>query len=144
LRDVWLDLGSDALVEFFLLWKRLAAIALVPDQEDVLVWRWSGDGQYSSKSAYEAFFAGAVKAPVVEEIWHSRAPYSCKFFVWLATKNRCWTADLLGRRGLSCPVACPLCDQEPEMLQHLLLGVCGGEGDLDLGPETVGQAGLAP
>ncbi|KAK1698341.1 hypothetical protein QYE76_015038 [Lolium multiflorum] len=68
-----------------LLW--LAAIALVPDQEDVLVWQWSGDGQYSSKSAYEAFFAGMVKAPAMEEIWCSRAPYNGKF--WLAAKNRC-------------------------------------------------------
>jgi hypothetical protein len=38
------------------------------------------------------------------------------------SKNRCWTTDLLGRRGLPCPAACPLCDQELEMLQHLLFG----------------------
>jgi hypothetical protein len=102
-------------VEFFLLWQRLAAIALVPDQEDVLVWLWSGDGHYSSKSAYEAFFVGAVKAPIVEDIWRSRAPYSCKFFAWLAAKNRCWKADRLGRGGLPCSAACPLCDEEPKL-----------------------------
>jgi hypothetical protein len=31
LGDVGPDLGSDVLVEFFLLWQRLAAIALVPE-----------------------------------------------------------------------------------------------------------------
>jgi hypothetical protein len=122
LLDVGPDLGPESLAEFFLLWHRLANIVLNPDREDVFVWRWSGDGQYSSNSAYEAFFAGAVKAPVSDEIWRSRPPYSCKFFAWLASKNRCWTTDRLGRRGLPCPSVCPLCDQEPEMLQHLLLG----------------------
>lgn len=39
-----------------------------------------------------------------------------------ASKNRCWMADRLGRRGLPCPAACPLCGQEPETLQHLLFG----------------------
>jgi hypothetical protein len=23
----------------------------------------------------------------------------CKFFIWLAIKNRCWTADQLAKRG---------------------------------------------
>jgi hypothetical protein len=108
LRDVGTDLGSDTRVEFFLLWQRLATIALVPEQEDVLVWRWSGDDQYSSKSTYEAFFAGAVKAPVSAEIWRSRAPCNCKFFAWLDSKNRCWMEDRHDRWGLPCP----LCDQE--------------------------------
>jgi hypothetical protein len=71
---------------------------------------------------YEAFFAGVVKAPVSAEIWLSRAPYNCKFFAWLDLKNRCWMEDRLGRRGLPCPAACPLCDQEPATLQYLLLG----------------------
>jgi hypothetical protein len=47
-------MAEDALVEFFLLWHRLANIALVPNREDVLVWRWSG--------------AGSVRAAVSEEI----------------------------------------------------------------------------
>jgi hypothetical protein len=102
LRDVGPNLWSDTLVEFFLLLQRLADIALVPEQEDVLAWRWLGDIQYSFKSAYEAFFVCAVKTPASDEIRRSRAPYSCKFFVCLASKNYCWTADRLGRRGLPC------------------------------------------
>jgi hypothetical protein len=57
LRDCGSDLGEDALTEFFLLRHILATITLDPDREDVLVWRWSGDGCYSCKSTYEAFFA---------------------------------------------------------------------------------------
>jgi hypothetical protein len=122
LLDCGPDLGERALPEFFLLWHRLASVVLDLVREDKLVWRWTSDGCYSSKSAYEAFFGGTIRAPVVDEIWRSRAPYSCKFFAWLVSKNRCWTADRLLRRGLPAPAACPLCDQEPETLQHLLLG----------------------
>jgi hypothetical protein len=36
-------------------------------------------------------------------------------------KNRCWTPDRLEKRGLPHPVVCPLCDQEQETIQHLLI-----------------------
>jgi hypothetical protein len=50
-------------------------------------------------------------------------PYSCKFFAWLVSRSRCWTADRLQRRGLPAPASCPLCSQEePETIRHLLLG----------------------
>jgi hypothetical protein len=48
------------------------------------------------------------------------------FFAWLVTRDRCWTADHLERRGLPWPAACPLCDQEPETIQQLLLGCVVG------------------
>ena len=40
----------------------------------------------------------------------------------MAAHNRCWTADRLARRGLPHPDRCPLCDQEEENIQHLLVG----------------------
>jgi hypothetical protein len=42
------------------------------------------------------------------------------FFVWLAIRNKCWTADRLQRKGLPHPMVCPLCDQEQETILHLL------------------------
>jgi hypothetical protein len=36
------------------------------------------------------------------------------------SKNRCWTADTLAKRGPDHPDKCPLCDQEEETAQHLL------------------------
>lgn len=35
--------------------------------------------------------------------------------------NRCWTADWLSPRGLPHPESCPLCDQEQETIQHILV-----------------------
>jgi hypothetical protein len=51
------------------------------------------------------------------ETWE--AP-KCKTFVWLAVKNKCWTADRLKKRGLDHPQSCALCDQEEETVQHIL------------------------
>ena len=90
----------------------------VPDQH---IWRLSESGIYSSKSAYEAFFFGAIRFPPWRRIWKSWAPMKCKFFIWLAVKNRCWTADRLTKRGLPHPAVCPLCDQAEETVQHILV-----------------------
>jgi hypothetical protein len=49
------------------------------------------------------------------------APPRCKYFIWLASLNRCWTADRLARRGMDHPDRCPLCDQQDETVQHILV-----------------------
>ena len=41
--------------------------------------------------------------------------------MWLVAHNRCWTADRLAKNGLAHPEKCPLCDQEEETINHLLL-----------------------
>jgi hypothetical protein len=44
----------------------------------------------------------------------------CKVFLWLAARNRCWTADRLANQGLQHPEHCIFCDQEEEIVQHIL------------------------
>jgi hypothetical protein len=53
-------------------------------------------------------------------VWKSWAPPKCKFFIWLAINNKCWTADMLKKRGLDFPECCVLCDQEEETVQHII------------------------
>ncbi|WVZ96855.1 hypothetical protein U9M48_042438 [Paspalum notatum var. saurae] len=55
-----------------------------------------------------------------EMLWKSLVPSKCKIFLWLATKNKCWTADRLAKRGLSHPERCLFCDQEEETVQYIL------------------------
>jgi hypothetical protein len=57
-----------------------------------------------------------------EKIWKSWAPPKCRFFMWLVAHNKCWTADRLARRGLPRPECCPLCDQDDETINYLLVG----------------------
>ena len=76
-------------------------------------WTWS-EMNPAYRSAYRAFFVGSVGFEPWKRLWKSWAPSKCKTFVWLAIRNRCWTADRLQKRGLPHPVRCPLCDQEEE------------------------------
>jgi hypothetical protein len=80
LRDCGPDLKEAALVELFILWQILAVVHLTPDREDALLWSWSAEGVYLSKSACGAFFVGHPRAITVSQVWHSRAPYGCRFF----------------------------------------------------------------
>jgi hypothetical protein len=73
---------------------------LVHDREDKFIWKWSGNQQYSSSSAYKAFFLGQGSIPGAKELCKMAAPPRCKFFIWLALLGRCWTSDRLHRHQL--------------------------------------------
>jgi len=109
------------MVELLQLCDILINFQLQPEIEDRHIWRLSSNGKYSAKSAYDGFFLGSTLFGPWERIWKSWAPLKCRFFMWLVAHNRCWTADRLVRRGLPHPEYCPLCDQEDETIDHLLV-----------------------
>jgi hypothetical protein len=76
---------------------------------------------YSSRSAYNLFFMGRSEVPGAKELWSSGAPLKHKLHMWLALKDRLWTADRLQERGLRHPPHCTLCCQEDETVEHLTL-----------------------
>jgi hypothetical protein len=109
------------LAQYLSVWDLVSHLVLQPEVEDTHIWRFSASGKYSAKSAYEAMFIGSIQFRLWERIWKTWAPNKCKFFLWLAACDRCWTADRLVRKGLGHPEKCPFCDQEEEMINHLLL-----------------------
>lgn len=119
--DIGPDLTAEALDEFFRLWPRVAVTRLTDGVEDSICWAWEKDGNFSARSAYAAKFMGLEVSPTASFTWKSRAPLQCRFFTWLAVQGRCWTSDRLARRGLPHQDACPLCDQQDETIQHLLI-----------------------
>ncbi|WVZ53711.1 LOW QUALITY PROTEIN: hypothetical protein U9M48_004616, partial [Paspalum notatum var. saurae] len=119
--DIKGALSVQALVDYLKLWELVDGIVMQPEISDKHTWKLSRSGAYTSKSAYQAFFLGSVKFAPWKRIWKSCAPLRCKFFVWLAVKNKCWTADCLSKRGLPHPNTCPLCDQAEETINHLLV-----------------------
>ena len=76
----------------------------------------------ASPQAYRAFFIGQHEIPGAKILHKSRAPGKCKFFLWLALHDRCWTAERRKRHNLQDDDSCALCDQESESIDHLLLG----------------------
>lgn len=109
-----------ALTQYVLLWHKLANVHLIQGVEDRVLWRWDASGVYSARSAYRAFFCGATKFAAAKLIWKSWAPMKVKFFIWLAVKERLWTADRRHRHGLQRNAECTFCEQELETTVHLL------------------------
>ena len=94
-----------------LTWDSIAALEL-NTTVDTHHWKFEASGIYSTRSAYKNFFAGSITFKPWKRLWKSWAPSKCKTFVWLAIRNRCWTADRLQKQGLPHPERCPLCDQD--------------------------------
>lgn len=77
-------------------------------------WRFAANGVFSVSSAYDLFFLTSTKCPFGEAIWKTKAPARVRFFLWLAAKGRCLTADNLSKRGWPHNPDCLLCLSAPE------------------------------
>jgi hypothetical protein len=117
--DIKGALTVEVMSEFLQLWDILLNIQLQPGVNDTHFWRLAASRQYSANVAYEGFFVGSVQP--FERRWKTWTPPKCHFFLWLVAQRKCWTADRLARRGLDHPEKCPLCDQESETIDHLLI-----------------------
>jgi hypothetical protein len=111
----------EVLLEYLQLWELLEGLELQPEVEDTHISQFSTSGNFSTKSAYEAFCIGSIQFKSWERIWKSWGPGKCRFFLWTVAHKKCWTADRLARKGLNHPAACPLCDQTEETIDHLLI-----------------------
>jgi hypothetical protein len=109
-------------IKFLNLCSSLAEMSLQPVVPDKHSWRLSSSGLYSAKSAYWGLFQGSIDFGPWERIWKTWAPNKCHFFLWLVAHNHCWTTDRLERRNLPHLDKYPLCDEEDETIQHLLVG----------------------
>ena len=119
--DVGPDLIADALVQFLHLWSRVAVVQVTENMDELVKQSWEKNGQFSARSPYAARFMGLEVSQTAAFTWGSRAPLHCRFFAWLAFKNKCWTSDRLACRGLPHQDSCPLCQQGEETIQHLLI-----------------------
>jgi hypothetical protein len=95
--DIKGGLSLIGLSEYLHTWDILQEIVL-SNEEDQHVWKFDKSGVFSSKSAYRAFFNGAITFEPWKRLWKT-----WKVFLWLAIRNRCWTADRLAERNLPHP-----------------------------------------
>lgn len=54
-------------------------------------------------------------------VWKVHVPPKIKFFMWLASQNRCLTADRLAIKGIPHNPICQLCRIHPETASHIFL-----------------------
>jgi hypothetical protein len=102
------------------LWSLIDQVVLT-EQEDEIKWRWTSNGVYSAKSAYQAQFHGSYNTFDNKSIWSAKVEDKHHFFAWLLIQCKILTADKLTARNWPCSPQCPLCAQEPETAEHLTL-----------------------
>jgi hypothetical protein len=117
--DIMGALTLQVLLEYLIIWDLVDRTDLQPDIPDQRCWKLSSSSLYSSKLPYLTMFSGSIKFSWkrIKNCW---VPSNCKFSMWLAVNNRCWTSDRLAKRGLPHQPACPFCDQSEETINHIL------------------------
>jgi hypothetical protein len=119
-RDITGAPTAAVLVEYIQLWEMIDGVQLRHDVSDRLVWKWAATGEYTSSSAYRAFFFGTTTLLGANELWRCSAPPKVKFFFWLTSHGQIWTAERRMRHGLQPAADCALCGQDDETSDHLL------------------------
>jgi hypothetical protein len=121
--DIAGELSVDTVVQYLRIWEAVQRVPNPADNgaADSFVWKWTGDGSFSARSAYRLLFQGSIGLPAAPLIWESFAPLKYRLHAWLALRRRCWTADRRLRRGLPSHTLCALCSTANETLDHLLL-----------------------
>jgi hypothetical protein len=109
------------MMQFVFIHQTLQHVSLTAKQEDRWVWRWDSSGVFSVASTYQALFIGQYPILGAKEVWQTKAPAKCRFFVWQTLLGMHWTSEWLRRHGLRDDAACALYDQEPETIDHLLI-----------------------
>jgi hypothetical protein len=112
-------MSTTAVAEYLDLWDATTGVRL-GEQPDRVVWHWTPDDKYSTRSAYKMLHMGSIPFRGHSLIWKTWAPLTVKIFLWLMFRRRNWTNDRQARHGLEAREECYLCDQAPETIDHIL------------------------
>jgi len=100
------------MVSFTRLWDLVQNVHLT-DVQDSITWKWTSNGEYTAKSAYQIFFFLKLK-PTGFSIW---VPPTTSVHHQL----QCIINYRLSMRQWPCNPVCTLCNQEQEAATHLVL-----------------------
>lgn len=102
-------------------------------ENDRLIWPHQPSRKFSVKSGYQIAKQQASSVSVVvgpshaipdelwASIWSSLVPPKIRNFVWRACHNALAVKNNLHRRRISPSNLCPVCQTEPETIEHALL-----------------------
>jgi hypothetical protein len=108
------------MVELINLWPRIQYVQL-GQQDDVLIWKWTANGVYSAKSAYDVQFRGSFCSFNCTAVWKAKVEGKHRFFAWLLLQKKLLIADKLLIRNWPCNPVCQLCDLVQETTKHISL-----------------------
>ena len=96
---------------------------LVGRREDVIMWKLSKDGEFTTKSAY-AWLNKPQQIDVTFQgkwIWKIDTLPKIINFLWLCMHNSLLVKAVLAMRGIIQDSSCPLCNNSQETIRHLLI-----------------------
>ena len=103
-------------------------ISKINDSKDRLMWKYSRDGNYSTKRAYELLTEDSLGSQKFQQemkiwiaIWKAHVPLRITNFVWELLHDSLPTMTTLHSKGISNDDICPLCNAEEETPTHLFL-----------------------
>ena len=105
--------------EYANLWEQISLLERNLDIDDEIIWRWTSDGNYTTKSAYRIQFVGHTRRQSITPIWKAKAEPKCKFFAWILLHKKILTANNLEKRGWPHDPLCKLCNTTLETPKHL-------------------------
>lgn len=119
-RGLWRMSTIEEMAEFIVLWDLVQGISLT-DSADSIIWRWTAQGEYTAKSAYELQFKGTYCSFAAQYVWKAQVEGKHRFFAWLLLQSKILTADRLLARNWPCNPICPLCLGHLESALHICL-----------------------
>ncbi|XP_071681710.1 uncharacterized protein [Lolium perenne] len=121
LNDITEELTVEGGAQCIGLWEAVDTVETDATRPDLIRWKGSATGDYSSKSTYEMLCKGSTSWSMSSPVWKSFAPAKCKIFAWVALKYRLWISDRRARLGLQDhPDPCYTCLQEEDKVDHIL------------------------
>ena len=90
--------------------------------EDVLLWKFTKDGDFSSNSAYLSLMADSGEVNTFKGAWIWKIDTLPKIisFLWLCMHKSMPVRNVLANRGINCSRLCPVCRNQVESIDHLL------------------------
>lgn len=92
------------------------------DRKDTILWKYSKDGDFSTKSAYQLTNQGEILDTQFHGKWIWKLDILPKItnFLWLCMHGSIPVKDVLASSGINCDRVCPLCKCQDETILHLL------------------------
>ena len=87
--------------EYADLWEMIQLQARHTNAEDEITWRWTPNGEYTTKSAYRIQFIGRTKTSLFHPIWKAKTEPKCRFFAWLLLQKKDLDSRQSGEKGLA-------------------------------------------
>ncbi|KAL6613961.1 hypothetical protein ACP70R_036231 [Stipagrostis hirtigluma subsp. patula] len=99
---------QDHMDELIIMLQALQGIQLTND-EDKITWKWTANGEYTARSAYNVQFIGTTRMTWPQTVWKADTKPKCKFFAWLILHNRANTAEVLAAKNWTHEEFCSYC-----------------------------------